>query len=482
MSDILIMNMMNKSIIGKITEFKNNEIKKEDLNHFMLINLSYILKQKKNLQDKNNKIQKEQNIEIKKALSKIKSYNGIFNFDSDEIENKPIMKKLVNPCLDTYIPVSEISYTTEMKLYEEKTGKTRYNESFLLEKEQQNYLENDDKDIQFQEAPINFIKYENQNIKNNHGANYKNFVNDNFVSLINKSDEDLMAKKDDNDEYNQNIFYELINSFDDGDRDDIDNIDNDGINIDFKKIKSCFYLDDIFNRKSIKRNSYENYINLSSASKSTSIGSGSISVGGNQIINKEIYDNVFSNYMSYYSFKKYSSKMSVDYLHYMLIVYSNTISKSKKSFYMEGKMFINLMKSFILKMGISSKKLYEKIVQSLINSKWEKENEIENICSFEDFLKGFSQVLKLKDENNVLKYKFILSLFRLRDEDINVKHINIFMQLIKGEEVYDVELWDELNRFLVQRYDRIYPNDPDNFRFDKMLICLESFFEKKDKH
>ena len=56
------------------------------------------------------------------------------------------------------------------------------------------------------------------------------------------------------------------------------------------------------------------------------------------------------------------------------------------------------------------------------------------------------------------------------------------MQLIKGEEVYDVELWDELNRFLVQRYDRIYPNDPDNFRFDKMLICLESFFEKKDKH
>ena len=174
--------------------------------------------------------------------------------------------------------------------------------------------------------------------------------------------------------------------------------------------------------------------------------------------------------------------MSVDYLRYMLIVYSNTISKSKKSFYMEGKMFINLMKSFILKMGISSKKLYEKIVQSLINSKWEKENDIENICSFEDFLKGFSQVLKLKDENNVLKYKFILSLFRLRDEDINVKHINIFMQLIKGEEVYDVELWDELNRFLVQRYDRIYPNDPDNFRFDKMLICLESFFEKKDKH
>ena len=88
----------------------------------------------------------------------------------------------------------------------------------------------------------------------------------------------------------------------------------------------------------------------------------------------------------------------------------------------------------------------------------------------------------LKDENIVLKYKFILSLFRLGEEDINVKHVNIFMQLIKGEAVYDVDLWDELNRYLVQRYDRIYPNDPDNFRFDKMLICLESFFDKNGKH
>ena len=44
MTDIQIMNAMNKSVIGKITEFKNKEIKKDDLNHFMFINLSYILK------------------------------------------------------------------------------------------------------------------------------------------------------------------------------------------------------------------------------------------------------------------------------------------------------------------------------------------------------------------------------------------------------------------------------------------------------
>ena len=481
MTDIQVMNAMNKSVICKITEFKNKEIKKEDLNHFMFVNLSYILKQKKRIQTKNNKIKKEQNKEINKTLSKVKSYNGNFVFNADELENKPIMKKLVNPCLDTYIPMSEISYTTEMKLYKDKTGKTRFNESFLLENKEQNELENDDneKEVQLVEAPITFIKFNNEINKFRHGSNYKKFVNDNFVELINKSDEDIITKKEDNDVYNTNLFYELINSFDEGDKEDLD---NDGINIDFKKFKSSFYLDDIFNRRSIKRNSYENYINMSSGSKSTSMGSSSLSVGGCQIVNKDIFDSEFSNYMSYDSFKKSASKMSIDYLRYMLVVYSNTITKSKKSFYMEEKMFINLMKSFILKIGISSKKLYEKIFQSLINNNSEKEKEIEDICSFDKFLKGFGQLLKLKDENNVLKYKFILSLFRLGEEDINVKHVNIFMQLIKGEAVYEFDLWDDLNRYLVQRYDRIYPNDPDNFRFDKMLICLESFFDKSGKH
>ena len=169
--------------------------------------------------------------------------------------------------------------------------------------------------------------------------------------------------------------------------------------------------------------------------------------------------------------------MSVDYLRYMLVVYSNNINKAKKWFYLEEKMFINLMKSFILKIGISSKKLYEKIFQSLINGL-----DKENICSFENFLKSFAQILKFKEENSVIKYKFIMSLFRLGEEDINVKHINIFLQLIKGEAMYDIDIWDELNRGLILKYDKIYPNDPgNNFRFDKILICLESFFDKSGK-
>ena len=480
MTDILIMNAMNSSVIGKITQFKNNEIKKEDLNRFMLINLSYILHKKEKIQIKNDRIKKEQNIEIQNTLSKIKSYNGNFTFNSDELKNKPIMKKLVNPCLDNYIPMSEISYTTEIKLNKDKSGKNKFNESFLLKYEDKNDSENEEKEINFEEAPITFNKFNNERNKFNYGTNYKKLVCDNFVQLINKSDEEIISKKESTDDYSSNLFYELINSFDEGDKEDLD---NDDIIFDFKKFKSSFYLDDIFNRKSVKRNSYENYRNLSAGSKSTSIGSSSHSVGGAQLVNREIYENEFSSYMPYDAFKKNVSKMSVDYLRYMLVIYSNNLSKSKKSFYMEDKMFVNLMKAFLLKIGISYKKIYEKVLQIMIINNKEKEKDKTGICSFEKFLKGFAQILNLKDENKIIKYKFILSIFRLKDENINVKHINIFMQLIKGELLFDVDLWDDLNRWLVQRYDKIYFNDTDNnFKFDKLLICLETFFDKNGKH
>jgi len=480
MTDILIMNAMNSSVIGKITQFKNNEIKKEDLNRFMLINLSYILHKKEKIQIKNDRIKKEQNIEIQNTLSKIKSYNGNFIFNSDELKNKPIMKKLVNPCLDNYIPMSEISYTTEIKLNKDKSGKNKFNESFLLKYEDKNDSENEEKEINFEEAPITFNKFNNERNKFNYGTNYKKLVCDNFVQLINKSDEEIISKKESTDDYSSNLFYELINSFDEGDKEDLD---NDDIIFDFKKFKSSFYLDDIFNRKSVKRNSYENYRNLSAGSKSTSIGSSSHSVGGAQLVNREIYENEFSSYMPYDAFKKNVSKMSVDYLRYMLVIYSNNLSKSKKSFYMEDKMFVNLMKAFLLKIGISYKKIYEKVLQIMIINNKEKEKDKTGICSFEKFLKGFAQILNLKDENKIIKYKFILSIFRLKDENINVKHINIFMQLIKGELLFDVDLWDDLNRWLVQRYDKIYFNDTDNnFKFDKLLICLETFFDKNGKH
>jgi CRISPR/Cas system endoribonuclease Cas6 (RAMP superfamily) len=106
----------------------------------------------------------------------------------------------------------------------------------------------------------------------------------------------------------------------------------------------------------------------------------------------------------------------------------------------------------------------------------------EKICNFENFVKSFSSILKLK-ENNVLKYKFIISLFRFGEEDINVKHINIFLQLIRGKMMFEGNTYDELNNNLIKRYDRIYSNEIGmNFKFGNILTCLESFFDKNEIH
>ena len=152
MTEIQIINAMNKSVINKITEFKNKELKKEELNKYMFINLSYILSKTAKIKSKNEKIKKEQDIEIKKSLTNIKSYNGKFTFNSEEIENKPVMKKILNPTLELYIPLSEISYTTEIQLYNDKSGNSKFNESFLLKNNEDLYYEtdNEDKDIHFE--------------------------------------------------------------------------------------------------------------------------------------------------------------------------------------------------------------------------------------------------------------------------------------------------------------------------------------------
>ena len=107
----------------------------------------------------------------------------------------------------------------------------------------------------------------------------------------------------------------------------------------------------------------------------------------------------------------------------------------------------------------------------------------ESIYSFENFANIFLTILKQKDEYLVLKYIFILSLFRFREEDINVKHINIFLQLIKGKLVYNNDIYDELSHNLIQRYDRLYSDEVGTtFKYSNILLCLETFFDKKTNH
>ena len=489
---------MNQSIVNKITEFKNKEIKKNDLNSFMLLNLCHILKTTNKIKSKNSIIKKKQEIEIKKSLSKIKSYHGNVNYNPKELQSSPIMNELLNPTLESYIPISEISYSTEIQFYKKNSDKCNFNESILFKKKGKKDLENEEKEIDFEEPPIIFLKnainvekilaknsiniehklHNKINIINEKKEN-KNYEKD-LIDLINKDDEELFKNEDNENQYKNLLFYELTSSFDEDNKDDIGNND-DNIQLDFKKIESLFYLDDIFsNQRLSKRNSSDMYNNFSSISDSTSFGSRNTSgCDGKVLVNKEIYQNEFANYMSYEFFKKCFEQMNIDYLRYMLVIYSNAITTSKKCFFCEEKMFINLMKSFILKVGISNKKLYEKIVQNLLNNC----GSFDNLFNFENFVKSFTSILKLKDENAILKYKFIISLFRFGEEDINIKHINIFLQLIRGKMMYDADIYDEFHNNLIKRYDRIYSNEIGmNFKYGNILICLESFFDKKCNH
>jgi hypothetical protein len=484
MSEIQIINSMNQSIINSITDFRNKKIKKNELNNYMLLNLCHILKTTKKIQNKNNAIQKKQDVEIKKSLSKIKNYHGSINYNSKELDSNPIMNKLVNPTLSLYIPISEISYSTEIQFYKKNSEECNFNESILFKKLNKKELDNEEKEIDFEEPPIIFLKNTNNLKKLKNEKNSINNINsiniiknsqDNLFDLINKDDEDLFINDENENQYKNLLFYELTNSFDE---DNKEYLENEDIGLDFKKIESFFYLDDIFlNQRLSKRNSSDIYNNLSSISGSTSFGSGNLSRGESKIsFNKELYQSEFYNFMSFDSFNKYCEQMSIDYLRYMLVIYSNAISNSKKFFLCENLMFINLMKMFILKIGVSSKKLYDKFIQNLLVNK-------KNICSFEDFVKNFLIILKLKDENSILKYKFIISLFRFGEEDINVKHINIFLQLIRGKLIFDNELYDELSHNFISRYDRIYSNEVGaNFKFEKIMIILESFFDRKSNH
>lgn len=493
MTEIQIINSMNQSIITKITEFKNKAIKKNDLNKFMLVNLCHILKTTNKIRKKNEEIQKKQEIEIKKSLSKIKSYHGNVNYEPNDLESIPIMKKLLNPTLETYIPISEISYTTEIQLHNKYSDKFNFNELILLKKNNKKEIENDDKEIHFEEPPITYIKntinakhilskenLNNSNINMNTNVLYYNNCiemknsQENLFDLINKEDDEIFMKEENENQFNRTLFYELINSFDEDSKDEPG---DDDVKLDFKKIESFFYLDEIvLNRRLSKRNSSDAYNNLSSTSSTSSFDSSrNTGSSGKLSIRKEIYENEFKNYITKEAFNKFSEQMNVDYLRYMLVIYSNAVSHSQKIFYCEKKMFINLLKAFILRSGISSKKLYDKIIQSLLLNK-------SHEYSFENFVKSFSTILKLKDDYLVLKYQFIMSLFLYGEEDINVNHINIFLQLIKGKLIYNSVLWDKLSHSLIKKYDRIYSYElGTNFKFEKILLCLESFFDKQLK-
>ena len=147
------------------------------------------------------------------------------------------------------------------------------------------------------------------------------------------------------------------------------------------------------------------------------------------------------------------------------------------------KLFIQLLKKYILFIGISSKKFYERLIKFEIHSK-EKFN-------FEHFMNIFDIIITENNREN-LRYKFLLLLDLIKknddnEENVDEKQMNNFFDLIGCEQVYINNFCEILGERLILRYKAIYnnPNIDKNtndktFNYRKIKTIMGSFLDAFD--
>ena len=190
----------------------------------------------------------------------------------------------------------------------------------------------------------------------------------------------------------------------------------------------------------------------------------------NSIKNVEVE---FEPFLNKKTLKNYLEEMNDNYLRYMLFHYQRVKRISNDIFICEEKMFLNLIKVFILEIGISDRKIYEDTLRNLV---YKKKN-----YDFENFLSCFMKILKLREDNCILKYKFLLYVTRMGEERLlNRQHLKKFFELIKCKRVYDEELCEDITENLILKYASIYPGEKYlMFPLERIMLVLETFFDNK---
>ena len=462
MTDLEIFYNLTNNLTKNLILFKNNEISNTKLNSSMFIIMSLLLKLKKNLNKKNTEIMKihkialnfllEKENEKLKRIEQIKTINRnkkiydkrieieILNeISEEETLQKNKLNNLINPTLDFYIPFNILS------LDYEKDFNSINNEINNNNEENKNKISN------FEDFPIQKNDFSEEEKKS-----FINDLNNNF---------------DDDDDFNNNNF--LIN----------ENLDS--ISFTDKKIESS-------NINIINENE-ENYFNNNNNNNSNSINNRNTKNNSNEIenikefevINEEkfnsnlitkfeaqnLYKNEFKNILSEKTFNYYINYMNFDYLKYMLVVYTKIKNKSMLMFMCEDKMFLNLIKIFILHVGISDKKTYEDILRNLV---------YKTNISFENFLEIFLKILKMNEEFFINKMKFLLCLIDYDEKNIiTLKQLFIFFNFLKTKLLFDNEIYNDITNNLIPRYKILYSNfDGRTFNIKKIFIILETFFDK----
>ena len=186
---------------------------------------------------------------------------------------------------------------------------------------------------------------------------------------------------------------------------------------------------------------------------------------------------------------KYTNKMNNQYIFLMYDKYkiiSDKYTEGKKFLYddtMVKKLYIQLIKVFILDIGFTSKKFYDKLTKYEMHSK--------EPINFEHFMNTFYLVITDANKEN-LRYRFLLLLKLITSNDdsdqiLVEKQLNIFFDLIGCDFVYIQKFCELLGERLTLRYKAIYTNkkndknmQEEKYVYRKIKIILESFLDSLD--
>ena len=472
MTELDIYNSITQSLTSNISSFKSGEKNKNEFNKEMIIQVSLLLNIQNELEKKNKEIKKKQDLELEKIFKieeekkkKLKLIKKRIDDSSDEEiedDDNPLYY-LINPTLQTYIPMSQISICLESKFENNENNKLNMDEVCLFNKkikdDKKNNINNNtnkkfDKDnniSNFEESSILSIK----NLLYNKEKEYQSYIN-----LIEKNDEIEYYFLDEKNTYELNSFNEI--TFNTNDKDEELNFDTDYnllINTNLQRTLTT---------------SIGGFINISNSKLNESPRPNSLKRKNYRTdsFNNE-YESQFKNHLNLKNYNYYTKYMNSTYLRKMLDNYNKINSISQKTFLCEDKMFLNLTKISLLKRGISDKKLYEDTLRNLVYKGHQ--------CNFENYLNCFLKILKLSDDNLIIKYKFLLYLMiNDDDEKISLNQLKeYYNQMLCNKLIYDEDICSDIAKNLVNKYNSLYKGNYTDFSVRNILLVLETFFEHK---
>ena len=491
MSEFNLFSNIFKKIGFFITKFKNNEIDKNILNKKIFVILNLILEIQKFSYKKINKILPNHKkiinniylieyemIKIRKIDPKIKNPN-IIKFEIEKIKKmedeiitneikkvkNELTKDLTIPTLNFYIPFNYISFTYENDYYNNITNKEFYN--------------NNNEEFYFEQEPI-------LNNKNNN-----NFETDLLTTLNKLNDQEFIQNNNNNIIINDNNFDNLdfkeFKSNLNSSKYSINNI----YNINYKEDEFSYYSMNISNVKTCESSYVENQNILYKIDFEVEDENFSISKKF-QTISLKTFTEKFLDFKNTENLLKL---MNIDYLNIIFNFYNIIKNQANKTVdFLQEKLFLNYIKIFIFKIGISNKNDYDDFLL-FFNKK----------ITFETFVEYFNKILN--SDNKIIKIKYLLYLIIYSNDNklffdninqpenykINENQINFLFRFFScnvfKNDVYFSEVKKNLFNLYNNRFNNVnnvinnsnennYVNKENNcinnnFEFNKLFIILE---------